>query len=159
MVNLARFERASSTFAESRSNSPELQVHKIWRRRQDLNLAHAMRGDLANRCHTIRRRLQFGGRDRTRTRKRQCAVVFKTTALPVRLPFLKNLFPLEMAGTLRFELRISILETDGLPVSLRPCIALHKSEFLGEVFSAVREMNQICDFLCKASLHIFWCMW
>ena len=57
MVNLARFERASSTFAQSRSYSAELQVH------------------------------EFGGRDRTRTRKRQCAVVFKTTALPVRLPF------------------------------------------------------------------------
>ena len=31
--------------------------------------------------------MKIGGRDRIRTRKRQCAVVFKTTALPVRLPF------------------------------------------------------------------------
>ena len=39
------------------------------------------------------------------------AVVFGTTALPVRLPFQE----IELAGTLRFELRTSILETDGLP--------------------------------------------
>ena len=29
MVDLARFERASSTFAESRSDSPEPQVHEL----------------------------------------------------------------------------------------------------------------------------------
>jgi hypothetical protein len=60
MVNLARFERASSTFAESRSDSPELQVHE-WRKGQDSNP------------------------------QATCAVVFKTTALPVRLPFLNSL--------------------------------------------------------------------
>src|SRR6266446_5913340 len=69
----------------------------------------------------------------------KCAVVFKTTALPVRLPFQEEfriancgfricswlfaLGPLPfavLAGTLGFEPRISILETDGLPVSLHP---------------------------------------
>ena len=69
----------------------------------------------------------------------KCAVVFGTTALPVRLPFQEEfriancgfricswlfaLGPLPfavLAGTLGFEPRISILETDGLPVSLHP---------------------------------------
>src|SRR6266480_1514472 len=67
----------------------------------------------------------------------KCAVVFKTTALPVRLPFQEEFriancgfrictwpLPLDslrnLAGTLGFEPRISILETDGLPVSLHP---------------------------------------
>ena len=31
---------------------------KNWRRRQELNLHTQMRGDLADRCHTIRRRLR-----------------------------------------------------------------------------------------------------
>ena len=95
LVDLARFERATSTFAESRSHSPELQVRDIfdfrlpiadlvwlicrcrvlisdfwikcparpigsWQSQIDNDLAeaagvepaHAMRGDLANRCHT-----------------------------------------------------------------------------------------------------------
>jgi hypothetical protein len=30
LVDLARFERATSTFAESRSHSAELQVHRLW---------------------------------------------------------------------------------------------------------------------------------
>lgn len=78
-----------------------------------------MRGDLANRCHTIRRRLHRmaeGTGLEPASDKR--AVVFKTTALPVRLPF-HEIF--KVAGTLRFELRMSILETGGLPVSLHPC--------------------------------------
>jgi hypothetical protein len=65
----------------------------------------------------------------------KCAVVFGTTALPVRLPFQKEFrianfgFALSslllalcviLAGKLGFEPRISILETDGLPVSLHP---------------------------------------
>lgn len=59
MVDLARLERASSTFAESRSDSTELQVHEEFlAEAAGLEPAHAMRGDLANRCHTIRRRLQ-----------------------------------------------------------------------------------------------------
>ena|SRR5882724_5933180 len=62
-----------------------------------------MRGDLANRCHTIRRRLRktcppatAGGSDflaegtGLEPASDKCAVVFKTTALPVRLPFQKN---------------------------------------------------------------------
>ena len=115
LVDLARFERATSTFAESRSNSPELQVLRLpiaesglrrspresgdnphflnpqsaigWRRRQDLNLQATLRGDLANRCHTIRRRLQkvfgkkVGGRDRTRTCKRQTRGSFRDYCL------------------------------------------------------------------------------
>jgi hypothetical protein len=68
-----------STFAESRSDSAELQVRMIFggeraaltatsavAQSHHRNLAeaagvepaHAMRGDLANRCHTIRRRLR-----------------------------------------------------------------------------------------------------
>ena len=39
LVYLARFERATSTFAESRSHSTELQVREVdWRKGQDLNL-------------------------------------------------------------------------------------------------------------------------
>ena len=71
-MDLARFERATSTFAESRSISTELQVRSIvdfgfgiadWRFRNRLaeaagvEPARALRGDLANRCHTVRRRL------------------------------------------------------------------------------------------------------
>jgi hypothetical protein len=56
-VDLARFERATSTFAESRSRSPELQVREL-AEAAGLEPAHAVRGDLANRCHTVRRRLQ-----------------------------------------------------------------------------------------------------
>ena len=52
--------------------------------------AHAKRGDLANRCHTVRRRLQLvnwrKGQD-LNLQATECAVVFGTTALPVRLPF------------------------------------------------------------------------
>ena len=67
----------------------------------------------------------------------KCAVVFGTTALPVRLPFQGEFgfritdfgfalgpellaFVRLLAGTLGFEPRMSILETDGLPVSLHP---------------------------------------
>ena len=48
-----------------------------------LEPAHAMRGDLANRCHTIRRRLQLmnGGRDRSRTCKRQMRGSFQDYCL------------------------------------------------------------------------------
>ena len=58
MVDLARFERATSTFAESRSDSAELQVREL-AEAAGLEPAHAKRGDLANRCHTVRRRLQI----------------------------------------------------------------------------------------------------
>ena len=47
------------------------------------------------------------------------AVVFKTTALPVRLPFRKNL-DCELAGTPGFEPRVSGLESDGLPLAYIP---------------------------------------
>src|SRR5437660_6891773 len=53
--------------------------------------AHAMRGDLANRCHTIRRRLhRLAEGTGLEPASDKCAVVFKTTALPVRLPFQKQ---------------------------------------------------------------------
>ncbi len=62
-----------------------------------LEPARALRGDLANRCHTVRRRLQNcfsqeealeeGTGVEPASDKR--AVVFGTTALPVRLPFRK----------------------------------------------------------------------
>ena len=86
LVDLARFERATSTFAESRSDSPELQVLRL--RIAECGLrnggpgqiiltirilksairnrlaeaagvepARALRDGLANRCHTVRRRL------------------------------------------------------------------------------------------------------
>ena len=85
-MDLARFERATSTFAESRSNSTELQVLQL--RIAECGLrnggsgqiiltirilksairnrlaeaagvepASALRDGLANRCHTVRRRL------------------------------------------------------------------------------------------------------
>ena len=57
LVDLARFERATSTFAESRSHSAELQVREL-AEAAGIEPAHATRGDLANRCHTVRRRLQ-----------------------------------------------------------------------------------------------------
>ena len=84
MVDLARFERAASTFAESRSHSTELQVQSL------------AEGTGLEPASDIR------------------AVVFGTTALPVRLPF-RNL-----AGTLRVELRMSVLETAGLPLAYIP---------------------------------------
>src|SRR5438132_6159224 len=86
--------------------------------------AHAMRGDLANRCHTIRRRLhRLAEGTGLEPASDKCAVVFKTTALPVRLPFQEILiceFEIRMAGTPGFEPRISGFESDGLPLSLRP---------------------------------------
>ena len=110
-----------------------------------LEPARALRGDLANRCHTVRRRLQSCFRQEevleegtgVEPASDRRAVVFGTTALPVRLPFQEEFritncgfrictWPLplgslrNLAGTLGFEPRISILETDGLPVSLHP---------------------------------------
>src|SRR5262249_55169699 len=50
--------------------------------------AHAMRGDLANRCHTIRRRLRrLAEGTGLEPASAEFAVVFRTTALPVRVPF------------------------------------------------------------------------
>jgi hypothetical protein len=87
-VDLARFERATSTFAESRSNSTELQIRKIG-------------NDLAEGegVEPSRRNARPGFQDQLRATARH-------------LP--------NLARTLRFELRTSILETDGLPVSLHP---------------------------------------
>src|SRR6266480_5832544 len=98
LVDLARFERATSTFAESRSDSPELQVQYCppataggsdnLAEATGVEPAHAMRGDLANHCHTIRRRLhRLAEGTGIEPASDKCAVVFKTTALPVRLPF------------------------------------------------------------------------
>ena len=88
-MDLTRFERATSTFAESRSGSTELQVRRL-AEAAGVEPAHAMRGDLANRCHAVRRRLQhFNLAEGTGVEPAsgKCAVVFETTALPVRLPF------------------------------------------------------------------------
>src|SRR2546425_8182764 len=89
-----------------------------------LEPAHAVRGDLASRCHTIRRRLhRLAEGTGLEPASDKCAVVFGTTALPVRLPFQEILiceFEIRLAGTPGFEPRISGLESDGLPVSLRP---------------------------------------
>ena len=63
-----------------------------------LEPAHAVRGDLANRCHTIRRRLQrLAEGTGLEPASDKCAVVFGTTALPVRLPFQKRNFELRIA--------------------------------------------------------------
>ena len=87
MVDLARFERATSTFAESRSSSTELQVRDL-AEATGVEPARAMRGDLANRCHTVRRRLhRLAEGTGLEPASDKCAVVFGTTALPVRLPF------------------------------------------------------------------------
>jgi hypothetical protein len=69
-----------------------------------LEPARALRGDLANRCHTVRRRLQNcfsqekvlaeGTGVESASDKR--AVVFGTTALPVRLPFQKRISDCEL---------------------------------------------------------------
>ena len=56
MVDQVRFERTTSTFAESRSHSTELLVQCL-AEATGVEPARAMRGELANRCHTIRRRL------------------------------------------------------------------------------------------------------
>ena len=105
-----------------------------------LEPAHAMRGDLANRCHTVRRRLhRLAEGTGLEPASAKCAVVFGTTALPVRLPFQEEfriancgfricswlfaLGPLPfavLAGTLGFEPRISGLESDGLPLAYAP---------------------------------------
>ena len=65
LVDLARFERATSTFAKSRSISAELQVLRLligdcgFRLAEAAGVepARALRDGLANRCHTVRRRL------------------------------------------------------------------------------------------------------
>ena len=92
LVDLARFERATSTFAESRSHSAELQLREL-AEAAGVEPAHAARGDLANRCHTVRRRLQVVNWRKGQDLNLQAtsAVVFGTTALPVRLPFQKEL--------------------------------------------------------------------
>ncbi len=67
--------------------SAELQVRRL-AEAAGLEPAHAMRGGLANRCHTVRRRLRnLAEGTGLEPASAKCAVVFKTTALPVRLPF------------------------------------------------------------------------
>ena len=84
-----------------------------------LEPAHAMRGDLANRCHTIRRRLRSLAEGEGVEPSRRLARPGFQDQLRATARHLPNL-----ARTLRFELRTSILETDGLPVSLHPCRTL-----------------------------------
>ena len=89
--------------------------------------ARAMRGDLANRCHTIRRRLRKSCPPDTASGSdilaegegvepsRRIARPGFQDQLRATARHLPNL-----AGTPGFEPRISGLESDGLPVSLRP---------------------------------------
>ena len=88
MVDLARFERATSTFAESRSHSAELQVRRL-AEATGVEPVHAMRGDLANRCHTIRRRLPKDWRKAKESNPRDAmlGLVFKTSCAPPRTAF------------------------------------------------------------------------
>jgi hypothetical protein len=109
LVNLARFERATSTFAESRSHSAELQVrdssggeraaltatsavarshHRNLAEAAGLEPAHAVRGDLANRCHTVRRRLRDWRKVKeSNPRDVLLGLVFKTSCAPPRATF------------------------------------------------------------------------
>ena len=91
-----------------------------------LEPAHAMRGDLANRCHTIRRRLQivhplppvvltiWRKVKESNPRDVLLGLVFKTSCAPPRATFQ------HLAGTPGFEPRISGLESDGLPLAYAP---------------------------------------
>ena len=57
-MDLARFERAPSTSAESRSLIPLSYRSKELAEVTGLEPVRALRGDLANRCHTVRLRLR-----------------------------------------------------------------------------------------------------
>jgi hypothetical protein len=92
-----------------------------------LEPAHAMRGDLANRCHTVRRRLRktcppatAGGSDNLAEGEgvepsRRIARPGFQDQLRANARHLPNL-----AGTPGFEPRISGLESDGLPLAYAP---------------------------------------
>ena len=73
-----------------------------------------MRGDLANRCHTVRRRLHRLAEGEGVEPSRRIARPGFQDQLRATARHLPNL-----AGTPGFEPRISGLESDGLPVSLR----------------------------------------
>ena len=122
MVNPAGLEPATCRFGNDCSNPSELRVRGIdWWTWHDLNVrprpsqsraliplsyrsvklaeatgiepARAVRGDLANRCHTIRRRLhKLAEGTGLEPASDFCAIVFGTTALPVRLPFQNKCF-------------------------------------------------------------------
>ena len=80
MVDLVRFERTPSTFAESRSHSTELQVQSL---AEGTGLEPA-------------------------SDKR--AVVFGTTALPVRLPFpVESYIQISNLAATRFQIRDSLV--------------------------------------------------
>ena len=84
MVNPAGLEPATCRFEDDCSNSTELRVRKM----VDLvRLERTTSTFAVSRSDSTELQVQVGGRDRTRTCKRQRAVVFGTTALPVRLPF------------------------------------------------------------------------
>ncbi len=141
LVDLARFERATSTFARSRSDSAELQVRmnwyghpaelrsatrlfwnrnyplqgyrtglRHWRRRQELNLhAHCAAiysrqigtaiplGDASGKLARPLPQavLTFWRKGQDLNLQATSAVVFKTTALPVRLPF-QNIYDCQL---------------------------------------------------------------
>ena len=82
-----------------------------------LEPAHAMRGDLANRCHTIRRRLHRLAEGEGVEPSRRIARPGFQDQLSATAHHLPNL-----AGTPGFEPRISGLESDGLPLAYAPRI-------------------------------------
>jgi hypothetical protein len=90
LVDLARFERATSTFAQSRSYSAELQVQAFPIANWQLPICNC----LPNPRQTENRQLAIGsdlaGGTGLEPASDKCAVVFGTTALPVRLPFLRK---------------------------------------------------------------------
>ena len=88
MVDLVRFERTPSTFAESRSHSTELQVQSL-AETAGVEPAHAiaprLSGPLPYQLGDASECLAEGTGLEPASDIR--AVVFGTTALPVRLPF------------------------------------------------------------------------
>ena len=82
--------RCSSIFDRPSSIRPSSTLDSQ-RRRQESNLHRNSPGGLARRCHTIRRRLhRLAEGTGLEPASDKCAVVFGTTALPVRLPFRKS---------------------------------------------------------------------
>ena len=137
MVGQARVERATSTFSQSRSDSIELQARLSGGTRQeavgrdafDPAVCHCLlptvflaeatgvepardkRGDLANRCHTVRRRLR-----RNRGRRQSQSAGRSGIVCLLLLPPASCL----LAGMPGVEPRKPDLEFGGLPVSLHP---------------------------------------
>ncbi len=132
LADLARFERATSTFAESRSHSAELQVQEFWildfgMRTGVLKMQRENKSAIRNGKSEI----NIGGRLGSRTLHGQRRHSFQDCLTRSTVGPSKKL-----AGTLGFEPRISDLETDGLPLAYIPKefsadFILHPSSFDG----------------------------